>query len=62
MDQEYVDIMTMVDGEMQEARDADMRAKHAAGENAMDGDIQKMFDDFRFASVRSCCPSLKFCS
>ncbi|KAJ7730971.1 hypothetical protein DFH07DRAFT_847897 [Mycena maculata] len=47
MDQEYVDVITLPDGEMQAGRDAGMRANHAAGRNAMDGDLDQMLDDFR---------------
>lgn len=51
MDQGYVDIMLLPDGEMQEGRDAGMRMNHAAGRNAMDGDMQQILEDFRVVSV-----------
>jgi len=44
----YIQVMTMLDGEMQEGRDAGIRANHAAGRNAMDGDLQDVQDEFSF--------------
>ncbi|KAF7323524.1 FAD-binding-3 domain-containing protein [Mycena kentingensis (nom. inval.)] len=49
MDQEYIDILSVVDGEIQEGRDATIRANDAAGRNGMEGDLQQMMDDFVFA-------------
>ncbi|KAJ7056133.1 hypothetical protein C8F01DRAFT_1156924 [Mycena amicta] len=48
MDQEYVDIMTLADGDAQSERDASFRANYAVGKNAMEGDLHKMLDDLRF--------------
>ncbi|KAJ7638210.1 hypothetical protein FB45DRAFT_902270 [Roridomyces roridus] len=47
VDQEYVEAMTIPDETIQAARDAGMLANHAAGRNALDGDLQQMHDDFR---------------
>ncbi|KAJ7619693.1 hypothetical protein FB45DRAFT_931433 [Roridomyces roridus] len=48
MDQEYVDILCLPDGEMQEGRDALFRANQAAGRNAVEGDMQKIYEDYCF--------------
>ncbi|KAJ6589226.1 hypothetical protein B0H19DRAFT_233413 [Mycena capillaripes] len=47
MDIQYVQVITMPDGEMQAGRDSDMLANHKVGHNAMDGDMQQMLEDFR---------------
>ncbi|KAJ7730989.1 hypothetical protein DFH07DRAFT_1065847 [Mycena maculata] len=47
MEKEYIDLITMSDDEMRAERDAGMRANHAAGRNAMDGDLGQMLDDFQ---------------
>ncbi|KAJ7766973.1 hypothetical protein DFH07DRAFT_938604 [Mycena maculata] len=47
MEKEYIDLITMSDDEMRAERDAGMRANHAAGRNAMDGDLGQMLEDFR---------------
>ncbi|KAJ6457627.1 hypothetical protein C8R45DRAFT_1221792 [Mycena sanguinolenta] len=46
-DLEYVLATIMPMGEAMGARDAGMRANHAAGRNAMAGNYQEMLDDFR---------------
>jgi len=47
MENEYIGLITMPDGEMQAERDAGMLANTAAGRNAMDGDLGQMLEDFR---------------
>ncbi|KAJ7488100.1 hypothetical protein FB451DRAFT_1226419 [Mycena latifolia] len=50
MERQYVGVITLPDGEMQQMRDAGMRANHAAGRNVMDAqesDLQQMQDDMR---------------
>ncbi|KAJ7254971.1 hypothetical protein B0H12DRAFT_1233240 [Mycena haematopus] len=45
IDMEYVEAATC-EGEMHDQRDAGMRANHAAGRNAMEGDFQQMLEDY----------------
>ncbi|KAF8181905.1 hypothetical protein K438DRAFT_1840626 [Mycena galopus ATCC 62051] len=45
VDMEYVQA-TVAEGEMHDARDAGMRANHAAGKNAMEGNFQEMLEEF----------------
>ncbi|KAJ7140828.1 hypothetical protein C8R44DRAFT_974572 [Mycena epipterygia] len=46
-EKQYIEAITIPDGEMQEARDAGMRANHAAGRNVLDGDMEQMLEDTR---------------
>jgi len=49
-DKQYITTLTLPDGEMQEARDALMRANQAAGRNVMDApesDLQQIIDEMR---------------
>ncbi|KAF7367871.1 FAD-binding-3 domain-containing protein [Mycena sanguinolenta] len=46
IDLEYVEACITPLGPMHDQRDAGMRANHAAGKNAMEGDFQQMLDDF----------------
>ncbi|KAJ7477032.1 hypothetical protein B0H11DRAFT_2234985 [Mycena galericulata] len=49
IEKDYIfNLITLPDGEMQEGRDAVMKANTAAGRNAMDGDLAQMLDDFQF--------------
>ncbi|KAF7345825.1 FAD-binding-3 domain-containing protein [Mycena venus] len=47
MEREYIYYITLPDGEMQVGRDTSMRARHAAGQNVFDGDLQQMQEDIR---------------
>ncbi|KAJ7910294.1 hypothetical protein B0H13DRAFT_612073 [Mycena leptocephala] len=47
IEKEYIEIITLPEGEIQTARDAFMREKQAAGQNVLGGDLQQMMDDFR---------------
>jgi len=47
MEKEYIFHMMLPDGEFQAGRDASMRARHAAGRNVLDGDLEQMLDDYR---------------
>jgi salicylate hydroxylase len=49
-DKQYITTLTLPDGEMQESRDALMRANQAAGRNVMDGPesaLQDIIDEMR---------------
>ncbi|KAJ6467844.1 hypothetical protein C8R45DRAFT_1019192 [Mycena sanguinolenta] len=46
VDMEYVEAASLPEGEMHDQRDAGMRANHAAGRNAMEGDFQQMLEDY----------------
>ncbi|KAF7345102.1 FAD-binding-3 domain-containing protein [Mycena venus] len=47
IEKEYIFYITLPEGEMQAARDASLRERHAAGENALGGDLQQMAEDLR---------------
>ncbi|KAJ7488120.1 hypothetical protein FB451DRAFT_1226471 [Mycena latifolia] len=50
MERQYIGVITLPDGEMQQGRDAGMRANHAAGRNVMDAQeshLQQMQDEMR---------------
>jgi len=47
MEKEYIFHMTVPEGEFQAGRDASMRARHAAGQNVLDGDLEQMMEDYR---------------
>ncbi|KAK7042180.1 FAD-binding-3 domain-containing protein [Favolaschia claudopus] len=47
MEQEYISAITLPDGEMQVERDIGIRARQAAGQNVLEGDMQQMMEDFR---------------
>jgi salicylate hydroxylase len=52
---EYVQATTLPEGEKHAQRDAVMRANHAAGRNALEGDFEHMLDDHRTVLVISDC-------
>ncbi|KAJ7830851.1 hypothetical protein B0H13DRAFT_2679470 [Mycena leptocephala] len=47
IDMEYVQAMTLPEGEMQAQRDAGIRANYAAGRNGLEGNFEHMLDDYR---------------
>ncbi|KAJ7823426.1 hypothetical protein B0H14DRAFT_2826750 [Mycena olivaceomarginata] len=47
IDMEYIQAMTTPAGEKHDQRDAGMRANHAAGKNAMEGNFSQMLEEFR---------------
>jgi hypothetical protein len=44
---EYIQATTMPAGEKHDQRDAAMRANHAAGKNAMEGNFSQMLEEFK---------------
>jgi salicylate hydroxylase len=52
---EYVQAMTLPEGEMQAQRDAGIRANYAAGRNGLEGNFEHMLDDYRTVLVISDC-------
>ncbi|KAJ7810000.1 hypothetical protein B0H14DRAFT_2524449 [Mycena olivaceomarginata] len=47
IDMEYIQATTMPAGEKHDQRDAGMRANHAAGKNAMEGNFSQMLEEFK---------------
>ncbi|KAF7371324.1 FAD-binding-3 domain-containing protein [Mycena sanguinolenta] len=47
VEEEYLNNILMPDGEVKVKRDAAMRARHAVGQNVMDGDLEHMMEDVR---------------